>query len=209
VVFPALTIGAAGDHATVSFRSPEDAVGLVVRGNPRAVSDASQVTTVGGPRFVLDGSVQDALGQPGWVFNGTWAGNAHFDRVRIRPPVWLQGGPAGAAATQIGIADNGTEVDRVTTSAPALLVRSESNLPGWQVTAAPTTGGASRPLPIHEVGLIQGVRLPAGSWTVTFTYRAPGLDLGLAGSAVGIGAVLIVVGVRAARRRHVRPTSRT
>jgi hypothetical protein len=207
VFFPALTIAAAGDHATVAFGSPEDAVGLVVQGNPRAVSDTSQVTTVGGPRFVLDGSVQDALGQPGWVFNGTWAGNARFDRARVRPPVWLQGGPAGATATQIGIADNGTEVDRVTTSAPTLLVRSESNLPGWQVTAAPTTGGASRPLPIHDVGLIQGVRLPAGSWTVTFTYRAPGLDLGLAGSAIGIGAVLMVVGVRAAGRRRVRRTS--
>ena len=93
------------------------------------------------------------------------------------------------------------------TSSPTLLVRSESNLPGWRATATPTAGGASRPLPIRAVGLIQGVRLPAGSWTVTFTYRAPGVDLGLAGSAVGIGAVLVVVGVRAARRRRVRRTA--
>jgi hypothetical protein len=48
------------------------------------------------------------------------------------------------------------------------------------------------------------VQLPAGSWTVTFRYHAPGLDLGLAGSAVGIGAVLVVIGVRAGRRRRVR-----
>jgi hypothetical protein len=51
------------------------------------------------------------------------------------------------------------------------------------------------------------VRLPAGSWNVTFTYQAPGLDLGLAGSAAGIGAVLMVVGVRAVRRRRVRRTA--
>ncbi len=202
VVFPALTIRAAGDHATVAFDSPEDAVGLVVRGNPRAVSDTSIVSTVDGPRFALDGSVQDALGQPGWAFTGTWSGNARFEWARVRPPVWLQSGPAGASATRVRIADNGTEVDRVTTSAPALLVRSESNLPGWQATAAPSAGGASRPLSIRAVGLVQGVRLPAGSWTVTFTYRAPGLDLGLAASAVGIAAVLIVVGVRSARRRR-------
>jgi hypothetical protein len=208
VVFPAFTIRAAGDRATVAFRSPEDAVGLVVRGNPRAVSDTSEVTTAGGPRYALDGGLQDALGQPGWVFKGTWVGNARFERASVRPPVWLEHGPDGATATRVGIADNGTEVDRVTTSAPALLVRSESNLPGWQATAAPTTGGASRPLPIRAVGLIQGVRLPAGSWTVTFTYGAPGLDLGLAGSAVGIGAVLMVVGVRAAGRRRVRRTEK-
>ena len=207
VVFPSLIIRATGDRATVAFRSREVAVGLVVRGNSRAVSDTSEVTTAGGPRYVLDGGMQDALGQPGWVFTGTWAGNARFERASVRPPVWLERGPAGAAATQVGIADNGTEVDRVTTSAPALMVRSESNLPGWQATAAPTAGGASRPLPIRAVGLIQGVRLPAGSWTVTFTYLAPGFDFGLAGSAVAIGVVLMVVGVRAAGQRRVRRTN--
>ncbi|HEY6427601.1 MAG TPA: hypothetical protein VIX84_10230 [Acidimicrobiales bacterium] len=204
VVFPSVSTRAAGDNAAVAFRSPVLAVGLVVRGNPRAVSDTSEVTTVGGPRYVLAGGLQDALGQPGWAFTGTWAGNARFEQATVRPPVWLQSGPAGATATQIGIDDNGTEVDRVTTSAPALMVRSESNLPGWHATAVPTTGGASRPLPIRAVGLIQGVQLPAGSWTVTFRYHAPGLDLGLAGSAVGIGAVLVVVGLRAGRRRRVR-----
>jgi hypothetical protein len=202
ITFPALTIRPAGDHATVAFRSPEDAVGLVVRGNPRAVADASEVSTADGRRYVLDGNVQDALGQPGWAFTGTWAGNARFERTRIPPPVWLQGGPAGATASQVETADDGSEVDRVTTSAPALLVRSESNLPGWQATAAPAAGGTSLQLPIRAVGLIQGVRLPAGSWNVTFRYRAPGLDLGLAGSAAGIVAVLLVVGLRAARRRR-------
>ena len=94
VVFPALTIRAAGDHATVAFRSPEDAVGLVVRGNPRAVSDTSEVTTAGGPRYALDGSVQDALGQPGWAFTGTWAGNARFERA--------SGPPSGLARERTG-----------------------------------------------------------------------------------------------------------
>ncbi len=214
VVFPAVTLRAQGDHATVAFHSPVDAVGLVVRGNPQAVSDTSEVATAGGPHYALDGKMQDALGQSGWAFTGTWAGNARFQRRSVRPPVWLQNGPAGATATQVAMADDGTEVDRVTTSTPTLLVRSESNLPGWRATAAPTAGGASRPLPIRAVGLIQGVRVPAGSWTVTFTYGAPGLDLGLAGSIVGIGAVFVMVGIRVARRRrsgrpvhHGRPQS--
>jgi hypothetical protein len=183
---------------------PEDAVGLVIRGDPGAVSDTSQVTAVDGARYALDGSIQDALGQTGWAFTGTWAAYARFQQATVRPPVWLQSEPAGASATQVEIAENGTEVDRVTTPAPALLVRSESNLPGWQARATPAAGGAPLPLPIRAVGLIQGVRLPAGSWNVTFTYRAPGLDLGLAGSAAGLGAVLLVVGARAVRRRRVR-----
>ena len=157
-----------------------------------------------GARYALDGSVQDALGQPGWAFLGTWAGDARFQRASLPPPVWLGSGPAGASSTRLGIADNGTEVDRVTTSAPALLVRSESNLPGWRATATPAAGGKSLPLPIRAVGLIQGVHLPASSWNVTFTYQAPGLDLGLAGSAAGVGAVLMVVVVWAARRRGLR-----
>ena len=41
---------------------------------------------------------------PGWAFTGTWAGNARFERTSVRPPVWLQNGPAGATATQVGIA---------------------------------------------------------------------------------------------------------
>ena len=204
VVFPAVSLRAANGHATIAFRSPEDAVGLVVRGNPRAVSDTSEVTTASGARYALDGSIQDALGQPGWAFLGTWAGDARFQRASLPPPVWLGSGPAGASATRLGIADNGTEVDRVTTSAPALLVRSESNLPGWRATATPAAGGKSLPLPIRAVGLIQGVHLPAGSWNVTFTYQAPGLDLGLAGSAAGVGAVLMVVVVWAVRRRGLR-----
>ncbi len=202
VVFPRVTVRAAGDHVAVAFRSPVHAAGLVVRGNPRAVSDTSEAITTGGTRYVLDGSLQDALGQSGWAFTGTWEGNARFERSPVRPPVWLEGGPAGASATQSRMDDDGTEVDRVASSAPVLLVRSVSNLPGWQATAAPVTGGASRPLQIRAVGLIQGVRLPAGSWTVTFTYQAPGIDVGLAGSAVGIGAVLVVVGVRAGRGRR-------
>jgi hypothetical protein len=202
VVFPRVTVRAGGDHVAVAFNSPVHAVGLVVRGNPRAVSDTSEVIAAGGARYALDGSLQDALGQSGWAFAGTWEGNARFERSPLRPPVWLERGPAGASATQVRTDDDGTEVDRVTSSAPVLLVRSMSDLPGWQATAAPTAGGVSRPLQIRAVGLIQGVRVPAGSWSVTFTYQAPGIDVGLAGSAVGIGAVLVVVGVRAGRRRR-------
>ena len=100
VTFPALTIRAAGDHATVAFSSPVHAVGLVVRGNPRAVSDTSEVTTAGGPSYALDGAVQDAVGQPGWAFTGTWEGNARFERASVLPPVWLEGGSAGATANR-------------------------------------------------------------------------------------------------------------
>jgi hypothetical protein len=208
VVFPDLRLRAAGGRAAVAFDSAQHAVGLVVRGNPRAVSDTSEVTAVGGLRYALDGGLQDALGQPGWAFTGTWAGFARFQQPSVRPQVWLQNGPRGAAATQVSFSDDGTEVDRVTTTAPVMLVRSESNLPGWQATVTPTGGGGSRSLPIRSVGLIQGVELPSGSWRVTFSYRAPGLELGLVLSLLGTAAVLMVSGLWTARRHRARRTAR-
>jgi len=47
---------------------------------------------------------------------------------------------------------------------------------------------ATRRLAVHAVGLVQGVDVPAGRWTLTFVYRPPGLTAGLVGSAVAVVA---------------------
>ncbi len=206
VRFPSTTTVCRASRCTVTFGQPVPAVGLVVRGSPRTVADTSQVAATDGQHYVLDGALQAALGQTGWRFTGMWHTDARFQRTAVPPPVWVQGGPAGARAHQVSTTDYGQEVDRVTTSSPALVVRSESNLPGWRVTATPVGGGAARTLSIRSVGLIQGVEVPAGSWLLTFDYRAPGLSLGLVGTAVGVVALVVALVVlwRRRSRRSVR-----
>ena len=98
----------------------------------------------------------------------------------------------------------------MTTTRPVTVVRSEAYAAGWHVDAVPVDGGPSKVLPVKSVGLVQGVRVPAGTWTLTFLYRPKGLDLGLAGSALALAAL---VGVGAwglvRRRRWRRPSALT
>ena len=58
------------------------------------------------------------------------------------------------------------------------------------------------------MGLVQGVRVPAGRWLVTFTYRPPSLRAGEVLSGLGalalVGAGVAVV----VRRRRVAGTRR-
>ena len=89
------------------------------------------------------------------------------------------------------------------------MVRSEAYLPGWKVTAKPVGGGPSRVLPVIRVGLVQGVKVPAGHWLLTFKYWPSGLALGGIASALGVAAVLVVTGVRLRRRRSRRPAAGT
>jgi hypothetical protein len=106
----------------------------------------------------------------------------------------------------VSVTEWGTETDVVDTPEAATVVRSEAYLSGWSVRAVPVGGGRARTLPVFAVGLVQGVRVPPGRWTLTFTYWPSGLTLGGIASALGVVAVLAVTGVRlASRRRRCRP----
>ncbi|HVX21631.1 MAG TPA: hypothetical protein VHB02_09805 [Acidimicrobiales bacterium] len=202
--WPVETVRTTAAGWTVRFATPQPAAGLVVTGPASSVSDTSVVDGTDGGRWALDGVLQQALGQPGWRYAGHWAQYGRFVRTGVPPPVWVAGAPAGSSATELSTTDWGTTVDRVTAAGPVTVVRSEAYMPGWRVQAVPVGGGPTRDLPVHRVGLVQGVRVPAGRWVLTFLYRPPGLNAGLAGSAVGL-AGFVAVGVAAlVRRRHRR-----
>jgi len=180
------------------------AAGIVVHALGLQVSDRTSVATASGDRFVMVGQLQDALGvTSAWRFGGFWDAYARFTATSVRPPVWVARSPRGARATRVASAPDGTEVDRVVVPAGGTLVRSEAFQPGWRAKAVPARGGPARALDVTADGLVQSVHLPPGTWTVTFTYRAPRLTEGLAASAAGLVG-LVVAGVLIGRRRLAR-----
>jgi len=201
--WPPDSVTPAADGWSVRFDRPVTAAGLVVQGPALAVSDTSTVTARGGGRWAFDGPLQDALGTAGWSYIGNWQQFSQFRHPVIPPPVWVVGSSLDATVRRVEVTDWGTEVDRVRARRSVLVVRSEAYAPGWRVVATPVGGTGTRRLAVVPVGTVQGVRVPAGTWTLTFLYRPRGLDLGLAGTAAGLVA-LAGAGVVALRRRRRR-----
>jgi hypothetical protein len=188
---------------SVHFGTGHRAAGLEVLGSPHAVTGATEVTSAAGARYALGGQLQVALSS-GWRFSGFWEGYARFARTSLRPPVWLAAAVPGAGVHQVAADQDGTAVIRAHLPRAALVVRSETYQPGWTATAVPAHGGPAKELPVVAHGLIQAVRVPAGTWTLTFSYWAPGLSPGLAASGAGF-AVLVAYGVANGVRRRRRP----
>lgn len=200
--FPRERVEHASNYWTIRFGSPVRAVGIVVTGPADEVADESTVTDTGGAEYSLDGELQDALDQAGWRPAGLWEGYTRFVRASIRPPVWIQGPAGGATVRQTVTTDWGNETDSVSAARPVTVVRSEAYLVGWHAVATPTHG-AARDLPVVRDGLVQAVRVPAGTWTLTFLYRPQGLTLGGAATGAGV-AGLVAAGVVSLRRRRRR-----
>ena len=196
-------------HAwTVHFASPVRGIGLVVTGPADEVGDDSTVTARGGTTYSLDGQLQDGVDQSGWKAAGSWQGYSRFVRTSIRPPVWIAGPAGGGTVTQVATTDWGSETDALSAPAAVTVVRSEAYLPGWRAVATPQHGPA-RVLAVVPDGLIQAVRVPAGTWTLTFSYRPKGLTEAGAASAAGVaGFVVLAVLSRRRRRRGAGPAVR-
>ena len=194
---------------SVDFAAPVRGIGLVVTGPADEVGDDSTVTARGGTTYSLDGELQDGLDQAGWKLAGFWQGYDRFVRTSIRPPVWIAGPAGSGSVTQVATTDWGSETDAVSARRAVTVVRSEAYLAGWRAVATPAHGPA-RDLAVVRDGLIQAVRVPAGTWTLTFSYRPKGLTEGGAASAIGVAGfvVLAVVSLRRRRRRGSGPAVR-
>jgi hypothetical protein len=207
ISYPAERVEPSHTGWTVTFDQPQHALGVVVRGAARLMRDTSSVTTTAGARYALNGAFQDALGQASWRPAGLWEDYARFRTDKIAPRVAVRG-PAGATVRRVAATPWGTETDVVDTPAPATVVRSDAYLAGWRVSAQPVGGGPTRTWSVFAVGLVQGVRVPAGHWRLTFTYWPSGLTSGGIASALGAAAVVAVTGARLLRRRaRERPVS--
>jgi hypothetical protein len=87
----------------------------------------------------------------------------------------------------------------------AWLVLADAHAPGWQAFAEPGDDpGVRLPLRVHRVnGLLRGVLLEPGDWTLHFHYRAPGLSTGLALTALGVAALVTLLIPAAWPRRRI------
>ncbi|HVA52100.1 MAG TPA: hypothetical protein VNF05_01170 [Acidimicrobiales bacterium] len=182
------------------------AAGFVVRSIGGVNVGDVVVTTHGGASYRLDTSFQLALSSTAWRLTSTEDGFSVFKAASLRPPVWLTS-PANGHVSKIRSASWGDTWVNVTVKKSSVLERSEAYLPGWRATALNVTTGRSLELSVYRVGLIEGVRVPKGTWTIHFHYHAPYIEVSVAASAVSF---VLLVGVATALdvRRRRRPDTK-
>jgi len=128
-------------------------------------------------------------------------------RAMVSEPVaGVTGGPAPAPTVQaVHVGDTRVTL-RVTSAREGLLVLADPWYPGWQ---ARVNGDRTAVRRVDEA--FRGVRVPAGTSEVVFTYRDAGMQLGAllaALTALGLAAwALIVRPRRGGRRRRSGPRS--
>jgi len=188
-------------------------VGFSLPGTPRAagfvvsssagvhVADAV-VTTQGGTSYRLDSNFQLAVSSS-WRLTSTEDGFSVFKATSLLPPVWLTS-PTNGHVSKIRSASWGDTWVNVSVKKSSVLERSEAYLPGWRATAVNATTGRAVDLSVYRVGLIEGVRVPKGTWTIHYHYHAPYIEVSVAASAASFVLLLGVVTTLALTRRRRR-----
>jgi hypothetical protein len=188
--------------AQVQFPSRPVAVALRVRGRGLTVSAIDVVS--GSAPYALDGPLAPALSAGHWRYAGTFGSYAAYTNLRAAAP-WAV---SGRGARIVWVSSEGAAGVRpwapvrveVTSPGGSLLVRAEAWAPGWIALARGPAG--ARTLPVGRDGLIQSVRVPPGTWTLTFSYRPARVLLGA--WLTGAGVLALIAVFVAGRARHRR-----
>lgn len=200
----------------VAVQGSPEVSGIVVvqvpgTGPPPTVSMGQAVVdTAGQGTYRLDGGLRDVVTEPDWHFAGTIGVFSVFTESDAVGRAYLTQSSAGSATVTSDPAW-GTETIEVRTTRPATLVRDVTFASGWQaeITPPPNASGPTVSVDVVRHGLVQSVKVPAGTHLVTFRYRPHRVDEGLALSAVGVLAALLLVifGCRGSWRRRTRPAA--
>jgi hypothetical protein len=177
---------------------------------------SSYVEAATGPsssaRTPVDEDLVAALAPSHWRRAGHYGRYLAYVNTRARGRAWLVpahpnravGADAAVRVVRVGAQDDETDVVR--SSTPVLLVRSVAYGDGWK--AELRSDGHVRTVDAHRRGLVQAVAVPAGTTTVTWSYRPPGLEVGI---VLTVLALIVLVGlgvvgaVRIARKRREEP----
>ena len=185
------------------------AAGFVVSSSAGVNVGDAVVTTQSGSSFRLDTNFQLAVSSSSWRLTSTEDGFSVFKATSLLPPAWLTS-PANGGVTKIRSASWGDTWVNVTLKKSSVLERSEAYLPGWRATAVNTTTGRVVDLSVYRVGLIEGVRVPKGTWTIHYHYHAPYIEVSVAASVVSLVLLLGVattLGLTRRRRRAAKVSS--
>jgi hypothetical protein len=207
-------------QAVLASRVPRVAETVVIRdpGSVRITVGAVVVVTQNpDDRLLLDGSLQGSLAAPQWEYAGTLGpytvflnhdvdGQAWFQATASKTPTGAQRGFGTVVTTSEST--SGEERMSVSTTRPALLVRSVAFEPGSTAKLTPSDGGPVRPLAVRRLGLIQSVQIPAGNYEVSWSYAPRSVVVGgllSLGSVVAVTLLGILIGVDRRRRRRSMP----
>lgn len=211
-----LAPGGAG-AASASFAPPVSAVAVVIANDgAQAQVLPAPAVQADGARWLLHGDLSDAVAPPHWSWAGSSGPFGLFRDERAQPMFWVTGTggrPAPAAHLRL-LRDTiwGAQTVRVSTPAPATVVRSVSGAPGWSATVTWLGLGGSRPVPapgpqpvpVRAHGLVQAVTVPAGTSTITWTYRPTSVVVGEVLSLLGLGGVAVLaMGLVVQRQRRL------
>jgi len=201
VAEPARTVRASVGHdglqrLVVGFGASLGSVGLEItdRLGPAAHIAAILVRSRSGSSFDLDGPLASNLTAPHWVSAGTIGPFVVFSNQRAHGSFWLAGSTRANDELRVHVVSSSqwtpNETVAVTSSAPATVLRSVADIPGW--SASGDHNGRRFKIAVHRDGLVESFQVPKGTTTVTFTYSAPGLRGGLAASGIGLAALLVL-----------------
>jgi hypothetical protein len=131
---------------------------------------------------------QQALSSPSWQVAHTTGSVTIFKATSLRRSAWLGGNVSTSRITNITNASWGDSWISVDATHTTVLKRSMEWIPGWRATALNEKTGKTEHVRVVRSGLIQQVTVPKGSWTIHFHYHAPHIEVGLAGSLLGLAA---------------------
>ena len=207
-------VAASSQTVSARFSGSIDAVGVTVRPGVGPTSfSAPTITTNSGQRFVADGQLQGPNTLSHWTFVGTDGLFTVYSNQRAQPPLTLRPAPGHTLEGASVQRKTGALLDptsaTVTSTTGAVVVRSMASIPGWTATWQPSSGGPAIDLPVRPVGVVQGVTVPPGSGTLSWSYQPKGAWLGLGLTVAGTLALLSLLAVSVRRRsRSVRRRSR-
>ncbi|MCL4434461.1 MAG: YfhO family protein [Actinobacteria bacterium] len=196
-----------------TFPAPTSTVAVRITGpaaryvSPQNITIRASSGTHHGSTLILDGPLVNAVKPGKWVYTGTFGGFLSFHNTDTYGHLWLAPLTGNVSSngsipppTRLSHGDKlsiqritqaGNEVDHVTSTSPALLVRSMAWAPGWTATITQANGRKVTEN-VSRFGLVQAVPIPKGSSTVSFSYWPPGMTQGAVLTLLSILALLAV-----------------